>query len=304
MRGTSSHSHFDALNLGLFAHDLPMICEQGYPLYTGGWPARWHWTSHTRSHATVTVDDACQQHCGEGRLLAFAGRGGVRMISAEAPCVYDNVSRYRRTVIAVEVTPEQTFVLDVFRVRGGRRHDYNVPVFFADWTAHGLDLRPGEDLYGGYVTAVQASRADRPWRVDFAIRSDFDAPVAGHLRIHGPASDATVMLGRGEARWGAEDPRRLPYLILQRANDGAELDSTFLTLYEPYREAPFLADDPVDVTHTADGVMVNIALADEGRMFTLRLNDAGDDTVTLRAEQRNGDERRSLMLDGIAPDQD
>ena len=38
--GTSSHSHFNALNFGLFSHGLSMICEQGYPLFTGGWPSR------------------------------------------------------------------------------------------------------------------------------------------------------------------------------------------------------------------------------------------------------------------------
>ena len=99
--GTSSHAHFDALNFGLYTFDQPVVCEQGYPLYTGGWPARWDWTSNTRSHATVTVDDACQKHCSGGKLLAFAEKDGIRLVAAEAPSVSAEASAFLRRFFAL-----------------------------------------------------------------------------------------------------------------------------------------------------------------------------------------------------------
>ena len=86
-RGVFSHGHFDTLSIGLYAFGVPMICPQGYPLYTGDWPARRAWTSHTRSHATVCVDGRNQKYCGTTRLIAFAQTPAARMIAAERLCL-------------------------------------------------------------------------------------------------------------------------------------------------------------------------------------------------------------------------
>jgi hypothetical protein len=300
--GTSSHSHFDALNFGLYAFGLSLVCEHGYPLYTGGWPARWQWTSHTRSHSTVTVDGQCQKQCDDFKLLGFARDGNVQMISAEAPCAYDNVSRYRRTMLTVEVAPDQAFIVDVFRVRGGREHNYGVLMFYGDSTAGGLTMSPHPDLYDGYLRSVQAAPAAGAWWVDTAIRSAWQGKVAAHLRIHGTASDATVMTGHGESRWGRDDPRWLPYLIIQRRSDGAELDSTFVVVYEPYATTPFLADHPLTATVAPDHVNLEVQFAGGGPTYSFVVEDGAPDWVSVTGNRRGGAAARTFMLAGIAPD--
>lgn len=288
--GTSSHSHFDALTLGLYAGGLSMICEHGYPLYTGDWPARGRWTSHTRSHATVVVNGQCQQFCDEGRLLGFAEHGTWRFVSAEAPCAgaKAGVTRYRRTVTLVEAAPGTIFVVDVFRVRGGRVHDYTIPLFYGDLKHEGLAPAPHADLCDGYITNVRSAPASMPWTVDAALLSKWEGEVAAHLRIHGSASDADVLLGRGESRWGREDPRRLPYVLVRRQGETTPLDSTFVIVYEPYRERPFLSPHPLTAAVQGDSVGANVRLAGEQGAFEVNIRDGDADRVTVEC-RRIGD---------------
>ncbi len=287
--GTSSHSHFDALTLGLYAFGQSLICEQGYPLYTGGWPARWAWTSNTRSHATVIVNDDCQKHCDAGRLLTFHGAHGVQVVAAETPCVYDGVSRYRRTIVAMEVSPDHTFYVDVFRVRGGRSHNYTIPMFYGESTADGLTLEPHADLYDGYVTHVRSAPAAADWFIDTATRAEWKGEPAAHLRVHGGASDATVMLAQGESRWGRDDPRRLPYLIVRREAGDANLDSTFVTVIEAYRDKPFLDVHPLSAESGPDKVEIAVTLAGKQRVCRLAIHDEAQDRVIVRVNAPLGD---------------
>ncbi|MGQ9648915.1 MAG: heparinase II/III domain-containing protein [Phycisphaerae bacterium] len=296
--GTSSHSHFDALNIGLFAFGLPLICEQGYPLYTGDWPARWAWTSNTRSHATVTVDDRCQRHSDGGKLLAFAGDDGVQMMSAEAAEAYENVSTYRRTLAAVEVGAGRVCYLDVFRVKGGREHTYNLPFFYGDLRVSGLSMTSHGDLHAGYVTKVQASPAASPWYAEVDLCEEFKAPVSAHMRIHGTTANMTVLTGQGETRWGKDDPRRLPYLCLRREGDG--LESCFALLYEPYRRRPFVDEGSVVIRADARAVHFEARLADGSGTFRLTCRDMGDAPVTVEGTRTLAGKLQDVKLSGIA----
>lgn len=298
--GTSSHSHFDALNFGLFAFGLPLVCEQGYPLYTGAWPARWDWTSNTRSHATVTVEEKCQKHCSEAKLLAFAEQDGVRLVAAETPCVYDMVPRYRRTLITVDVAEGQTFVLDVFRVKGGRMHTYAVPMFFGGFgESAGLELAPHEDIYWGYVKRVQAARAAFNWWVDTAIHENWQGAAAAHLRIHGPAFDGEILLGEGQSRWGGQDPRWLPYLFQRRHNPGADLDSTFVTMFEPYRGRPFLVGESLEAVIQPEGVEVRVRTNAPGGDYRLEVRDGKADLVSAEIRCSSRPNQAPIRLAGV-----
>lgn len=297
--GTSSHSHFDALNFGLFAFGLPLVCEQGYPLYTGGWPARWNWTSHTRSHATVSVDNRCQRHSDGGKLLAFVGDRGVHVISAEAPTAYENVSLYRRTMVAVELGAARVCYLDVFRVKGGREHTYNLPLFYGDLRVSGLSMTPHGDLHDGYVTQVQASPAASPWSAEADLCEEFKGPVRAHMRIHGATADMTVLTGQGETRWGKDDPRRLPYLCLRREGGSDGLESCFAIVHEPYRRRPFMDEAGVVIRTEAQAVHFEARLADGSGSFRLTCRDAGDSPVTVEGARTLAGKPQDVKLSGI-----
>jgi oligo-alginate lyase len=287
-QGTSSHAHFDALSIGLYAFGLPMICEQGYPLYTGDWPARWQWTSHTHSHATVTIDGQCQGRYDGGRLLGFGREKHVQFVSAEAPQSYPNTALYRRTLVSVELGSGRQLILDVFRVLGGREHHYTVPVFYADLTVGGLDLAPHANLYDRYIEKVTAGPALRPWWVDYSIRTGAAGVPAAHLRVHGPASDATVLLGDGETRLGHDQPQRLPYLVLQRQASQGPLDSTFVLVYEPYKDTPYLKAGSLRANVGPHSARAELTTTDDHQqVLTVEESDA---RVTVRWETDRGQE--------------
>ncbi|GMU20465.1 MAG: hypothetical protein AMXMBFR13_05620 [Phycisphaerae bacterium] len=291
--GTSSHSHFDALNFGLFAYDLPLVCEQGYPLFTGGWPSRWEWTSHTRSHATVTVDGAQQEHCDGGTLLGFSGGPGVQMISAEAPCAYKQTSVYKRTLLLVEALPGKRFVLDVFRVKGGRQHIYSVPIYYGQTTYQGPDLTAQPDFYAGYVEQVRAGALTGPWMVDTHVLDRWQGRPAAHLRVHGLPMDAQLLIGQGETRLGNDRPERLPYLLVKR--DGKDLDTTFVLLFEPYASEPLLGEQPLSATVHSDHVGIGVRIAENFRYdFVVRDGDPKVTRVEVSESRAGATSRRSL----------
>ena len=126
----TGHKHRDGLHLELFAENIPMTPDMGYPeSASADDAARWAFYTNTVSHNTVVVDGRRQRavpgvlrHCDAG---AFAQR-----IEADA-AVYDNIPVYSRSAVVCEPAPGKLVVLDVFRVRGGGQHD---------WFMHG----PGE----------------------------------------------------------------------------------------------------------------------------------------------------------------
>jgi len=158
--GTGSHAHFDALSLNLWAKDTEVISGTQYQPIPGSLSTR-AWHQSTPAHATVVVDGVNQAPSGANGthrrskqpedLIAgipdWRGRwyqsestndaGELRLFSTEFPSVqvieadatraYDmvtNVSMYRRTVALVKIDADDSYVVDIFRVKGGNTHDY------------------------------------------------------------------------------------------------------------------------------------------------------------------------------------
>ncbi len=291
--GTSSHSHFDALNIGLYAFDNVVIPEQGYPLYTGGWPARWAWTSNTRSHATVVVDGQNQKHCGGGKLLGYAGKGSVQFIAAEARCVFDGVSRYERTLVSFEPEPGRPAFVDVFRVKGGKRHTYTMPLYYGAMEVTGVKLADAANKCDGYVTEVRQAAASSPWHADTAILDKWGGQVVGKIRATGAAFDGTIATGKGETRLGKDYAQKLPYLFLERQGD--DLDSTFVVLYEPYRDTPIVPADGMSMDITEDRVRVELVLSPE-RRYTIDVKDGAADATIAQVSHVNGSIKETFDL--------
>ncbi len=117
------HGHHDALNVGMFAFGLDLMVDFGYPpVQYGGWESekvRWYYS--TAAHNTVVVDGRNQR--GEaGRHTLWATVKGVQAIRVSAPAVY-GIPQFERTLVMVDVSDKDFYVLDIFRVVGGSTHD-------------------------------------------------------------------------------------------------------------------------------------------------------------------------------------
>ncbi len=141
------HGHRDRLTMEMFAYGQPMMTEMGYP-------ALWsdkniYWTNNTVSHYCTVVDGHWQETLNRGYLNTLAASPTVQLMDADAhQGAYPSIaSLYRRTAALVDIDPEDSYLLDIFRVSGGIQHDYSFhgPPF-PDFTVSGG--QPGEAKAG------------------------------------------------------------------------------------------------------------------------------------------------------------
>ncbi len=124
--GHTAHGHGDRLNINFFAEGRELIPEMGYPEYMDHIaPATGGWTTHTVCHATVEVDEKRQLSGVSGDLHYFADLDGIKAVEASCEDAFSwrGVDRYRRTLLLIDI-PGGAYAVDLFRVRGGKRHDW------------------------------------------------------------------------------------------------------------------------------------------------------------------------------------
>jgi len=114
------HRHNDTLGIIYHAFDRELASDRGYI-----WDdPRNAWTRSTLSHNLVTVDGADQKSRDRHSSLEFFGTApGVEVIQASANA-YEQCSEYRRTCALIRLPGGGNYVADVFRVTGGKTHQY------------------------------------------------------------------------------------------------------------------------------------------------------------------------------------
>lgn len=141
------HGHHDRLNIEMWALERPVLPDDGYPFpFTR--PDFWRWRStDTHKHYCVVVDETTQQTQYAGHLNALVSTPQVQLADASGEIAYPNhVSLYRRTAALIDISDEDGYLLDIFRVRGGRRHDwcFHGPIFF-DLSLEGGKIGPAQE---------------------------------------------------------------------------------------------------------------------------------------------------------------
>ena len=291
------HSHRDGLNLGLFARGMDLLPEFGYPpVQFGGWGSpRANWYKMTAGHNTVVVDGRDQQDAA-GRTTLWADGESFRAIRVAAPELY-GIEQYERTAVLVDVSPEDAYAVDIFRVRGGTDHAKFLHSGFGQIRVEGLELRPAE-AYGcgtemrdfrGAEHATPGWSAD--WRLDdrHGVRPEEEV----HLRyvdlsegVAAYVTEAWVSLGCDERNAEAWIPR-----LLVRRTGAVPLTSTFVGVLEPYAGASRIARVRRLPLKTASGepcqdaqVAVEVTLTDGRRDLILALDAERAPEAAIQAE--------------------
>ena len=263
-----SHGHADALNLGVDAFGLDLAPELGYPITSIGDECV-NWGQNTISHNTVVVDKERSKNSGEhGTPRHFDDGGRVKVMDANADEAYTTgVSTYRRTVVMVEASDEESYGVDFFHVVGGQEHMYSFHALSDSLTEapEGLTMvsqtnasgeyvgtyagadvpYKTEGISSGYSYLYNVDRALNPgtgeFAVDFKIR-DFrkTLPVDKdlHLRMNmlneKPVQEVVVC--NGEPAQKLDNPDTLKYMLVR--NNGPE--SLFTAVIEPYSGERYL----------------------------------------------------------------
>lgn len=243
-----SHYHRDAMNLGLFAKGLDLLPEFGYPaVQYGDWDtpqALWH--KRTAAHNTVVVDGK-DQSGGAARCTLWSAGGPVQAVRASSPAQIGGRS-YDRTVVMVETGPRDFYVLDVFEVAGGRQHAKHTHASFSTPSPFGFRAAAAPSPYDagtlmrgfGFDTSP-----DAVWGVDWKIEDRFGY-LAPRRDIHLRYTELTRGVEAGTAEsWTVETlssivEHWIPTVIARRTAASGELESTFVSVLEPYEGAPKL----------------------------------------------------------------
>jgi hypothetical protein len=280
------HGHQDGMNLGLFAHGLDVMPEMGYPtVQFGGWQSpRGLWYGMTAAHNTVVVDGK-NQPGKAGATTLYINETPLQAIRASAPELNDG-HRYERSAVLVDVDEAVFYVIDVFRVAGGKNHTKFTQSYFGALSTEGLSLAAAPDY--GFDTQTRNFQMDPKaiagwqgfWRFEdqykllqeprplgLACTSFTQGAAAG-------TSEAWIVTGG----YDSTAEQWIPRLVEQRTAGDEPLESTFVALYEPHEgPSPLLKTQRIAVTDETGK-----ALSDSHVALRIEHPDGGYDMVILR----------------------
>lgn len=216
---SGGHGHYDRLNVEMFAYGQVVLSEDGYPTpFTRPDFHQWR-RADTHKHYCVMVDELPQLNLYRGDLHSLVSLPELQMVDASAEGAYEGIaSLYRRTSSLIDISPERSYLLDIFRVRGGGQHDwcFHGPGF-PQFQFTGGDPGPvqakgtlaGEDVEYGQKPPARASTTDIP--VDLA---GAEGVLTGdeHYRVLGENGFTPHVAGVVTYKVGSELRCRLPRL--------------------------------------------------------------------------------------------
>jgi len=218
------HHHLDSLNLTYWKNGHEVLSDLGY-LWDHPQKSR---TARTLAHNTVLIDgqDQLTKERG-GEVHFFRTSEHVKVMEASSHA-YAGASLYRRTSALIDHGGGRSYVVDYFRVAGGRTQDY---VFHASNTACeilGAPTRPMTEKLYDFVRP-RAIETSGTWHATWKASADLTCIT---WAIPQPGERAFVADGWGQRDWKNSDlGTTLPYIV--RRTEGAGV-KTFFTVVEAH----------------------------------------------------------------------
>ena len=262
-----NHGHFDDLNINYIARGYELTYDLGYG-HTAATQTQFGWAKQTASHNLVIVDERPQMEGGltGGSLHLFASSPFVQVMEASSEASYSkqNVKEYRRT-IALIGSGDDAYLLDIFRVKGGKQHDWTFHAPTQNAVFKGIAFgaeEPGSlagpliswsdkqladgDLMGhpnapswqatpgngyGFLARPQRTPAAGSWSADWEVDS------STHVRVTMPTSPATEVITAVANGLYPHYPKAR-YVMARRS--GENLESDFVAAIEPHGGKPHI----------------------------------------------------------------
>jgi hypothetical protein len=250
VRGRGAHSHGNGMHLGLFYRGVDLIPDLGYPpVNFGGWNSpQAECYKMSAAHNTVVVDGLDLANVG-GKSVWWQDGEHVRGLSVSAPGMIEG-EIFERTIVVVDTGLADAYIVDVFRVQGGRDHTRFVQGPYGPLTTSGLHLEKAPDF--GHDTLMRAFQSDvapiEGWTADGTLDDLGElAPPGSELHLRYTDLSRGVEAGICESwacygNYGRNNRHnsknevwfQRPWLR-RRAEPGAgDLASTFVGLLYPY----------------------------------------------------------------------
>lgn len=227
------HHHYDSLDLFYWKDGHELLSDLGYL-----WDhPQAYMTRRTVAHNLVVVDERDQRTTGRGGDVELYHALGRFKITEGASKAYPQSPVYRRFVAQVEHPGENSYLFDVFRVRGGDRHDLIFHGPAQRFEEEGIELRPDPTSLARYqFSNVRGGQADK-WRLRWR------TPTGRFQTLAIDADDEKVLIADGWGQRASKDPyTTLPFVIRRRDAGAGTLESRYLSLYEGYRNEPLVKE--------------------------------------------------------------
>lgn len=295
------HNHLDPLNLTLFAKGQELLPDIGY---THTFFRKW--TTSTLAHNTVVVNgsDMSLANGGEhgGQIQTFAASDDtVKIEKASQGSAYPVTDQYEREPWMIRFdggAPEDGYVVDLFRVSGGDRHEYTLGGDAnrdATFTAN-MELQPYNDYllppgtkvrmpesendngdaqgnYYGYLYVQDVKRAEVPdGRYELTLNTSQNGTEQAKLKVTGivdpganelflgkaPSLQATRLNGTTKDLNTEAVKYWMPKMVLRRT--GTDLTSTFVNVMEAYKGEQGPKIEQVEKLTPSEGAPGSVAL--------------------------------------------
>ncbi len=273
------HVQDNLMDLGLQAYQGVILAHMGYPRNWGYWEHSW--SSHIVARQFPHLRQAAQ-----AQLLADAGpahvaeaRAGAHFeFAADGTRPEPRPDYWQRRMLAlVDVSPQQFYCLDFYRISGGEDHWWAFHCQEGDFSTNGIDLKqqPGGTLAGPdvpygdakwlkahgcrlhptygwqglnfvfpHLYNVQRGQAERPWWADWKLKTGnglHTRLTVLQARSAGPdGAPLEVNITDGKAASGGS-PYEMKWIMMH--NKGAAPARTqVLSIIEPYLNEPVIQE--------------------------------------------------------------
>jgi hypothetical protein len=259
---TIMHAHPDLMNFDLLAFGKWLAPDHGYPEFATKIPSNTDWTGSTVAHNLVFVNEKPQKEVWGGHAKLFKQLKGFGVFEIDGKKAYPDLEKYQRTMFLIDAGADSNaYAIDIFKVSGGQDHLYSFHGPPGEISNKGLQLTEqktgtyaGENIEKGiaangfpqgYSFFYNVKRDLNPpanimldWKVETGYRG-LKADQNIHLRMHSLTQSDDIALADGDPPQNKPgNPKKLGYVLLHRK--GENLNSTFISVFEPYKEKPFI----------------------------------------------------------------
>jgi len=314
---TLSHGHFDELGLWIYGAGRDLSYDPGQKPKDD---FRTSFLMQTVAHDTTVVNETSSAPPADdgGSVELFANRDGYTVADISNPDAYahEDVDEYRRTTAFVDVSDEQSYLFDVFRVAGAKQADFSFhgkgtdfsttldlsePVEgsvaspnyfwgdkvdpngniegFGDRTRY--NVKPGNGY--GFLGQPRSAPGDETWSATWGVDRE-DPP--GKLRLTMlPDDDRDIVVANAPdpmvERLGLDpDENHLPYALARDEGSTSQFTSVIEPVGESFPVESVEELETSDVYGAFDPVAAKVTLAD-GRVDYF-LSTVGDKQFTAK----------------------
>jgi hypothetical protein len=227
-----NHHEYDSLNIYYWKSGREILSDPGY---LWDHPLKMQ-NMRTVAHNTVVLDEKNQAAKERGgKVLVFETSDHVKVMEMTSDA-YPGAKLYRRTSAIIDHGNGNNYVVDFFRVEGGKIQDYIFHGAESTCRTEDIDLRPLSSAKLYDFSNIRTAGGNSIWRAGWK-SGQFMNCVAWSAGLEGE----TVFVAEG---WGQRDWKNsdigvtIPYFVRRHEGEGEKL---FITVFEGYQgNEPFV----------------------------------------------------------------